>query len=63
LLYNVADLIDASIRNADEQETLWEFNPTGIGTRCTNPRRLTELARDRISAISESSSLLNACPS
>jgi len=41
------DLIDGFIRNADEQESLWEFNPTGIGTRCTNTRRLMQLTHNQ----------------
>ena len=38
-------LIDAFIRDADERETLWVPNASGIGTRCINPRQSNELIR------------------
>jgi len=43
----LSDHIEAFFRDADERDGLWEFNPTGIGTRCTNPQRVSELARNQ----------------
>jgi hypothetical protein len=54
----LADVIDAFIRDADERESLWVPNASGIGTRCTNPQRSNELIRNQQRHVREIEGLL-----